>query len=598
MPETIRKKNSPLIATVVVCLMAVAFLLVLTGQYDIILLSADDVIFERILSGSVTGEPSPYCYYLSYPLTLALSTLYRHAPGIHWYELFLFNALMLCFAVSLRRIVQIKAVKQRITMSAAFFVIILVSFSSLFFHLEWTTTAGALAAAALFNYLLIDENAPQAVLILDRMISAVLMWLAYMIRSSAALMFLPLFAVLIGYDLIFRIGLKELKSKGKYDIAFILVTAALIGAVFVSNSLVYRAREWQDYKAFNHSRSVMVDYNGYPDYDKNRELYDEANMSRSAYELITKDYNYIIPFGFSERDAEKAIDITGIAEASEGSATLEEKLEDTLDVLLKAFQLERIWAVFILSAVLLVIALYMSSRSRDTVFIVGCVIGWTVCLFVYLAYEGRLPQRVAECIEMGAAAGAGAVILKTMRAKKDTVIVKRKDWVEYAVRFAALLLCCVVLSSVGIRQNGKANERERELSEQHYQIARYCRSNPENIYLRDFNSFSQQGKLYQSYEQYYADNYLPTGGWLFRSPVYQAALTRLGAADLMDAVRNRQNLYYLVNAGRTVSVMKRLDDYLSENGTGISMELYGSFPTNLGMVNVLRFVFHPDVLPE
>ena len=61
--------------------------------------------------------------------------------------------------------------------------------------------------------------------------------------------------------------------------------AVLFGAVFAVNRWdwhMYQTTEWQEYQEFNELRSQLLDY-GFPDYDSNRDLYEELGISRAVY---------------------------------------------------------------------------------------------------------------------------------------------------------------------------------------------------------------------------------------------------------------------------------------------------------------------------
>lgn len=58
----------------------IALLLIPTGY-----ITVDDTVVEAVLSGAMSGEPSPYISFVNYVLCAAVSGLYRVIPQIHWW---------------------------------------------------------------------------------------------------------------------------------------------------------------------------------------------------------------------------------------------------------------------------------------------------------------------------------------------------------------------------------------------------------------------------------------------------------------------------------------------------------------------------------
>lgn len=57
----------------------------------------DDKFITEILSGAYTGTPNAHVGYVSYPLTLPISLLYRVTNKLPWYGLFLIFAQALAY---------------------------------------------------------------------------------------------------------------------------------------------------------------------------------------------------------------------------------------------------------------------------------------------------------------------------------------------------------------------------------------------------------------------------------------------------------------------------------------------------------------------
>ena len=121
------------------------------------------------------------------------------------------------------------------------------------------------------------------------------------------------------------------------------------------------------------------------------------------------------------------------------------------------------------------------------------------------------------------------------------------------------------------------------------QLHNYCAEHPENVYFRDFVSFSQRGELFTLGDNKRADNYLGTGGWMYNSPIYDSIMEKWGFSDFYSSIQNG-NMYYLVNETRYKRVMNRINKFFESKMIKAKVEVADSFDTQNETVYVLKFI--------
>ena len=104
--KTAKGKNiyADIVIAVIVTLLLV---LIAAVAYDHYYEFNDDVLMKDILSGTYTGTPSALNVQMLSPIGFFISFLYRLAPGIPWYALFLCGCQYLCILIITYRIVHL-----------------------------------------------------------------------------------------------------------------------------------------------------------------------------------------------------------------------------------------------------------------------------------------------------------------------------------------------------------------------------------------------------------------------------------------------------------------------------------------------------------
>lgn len=584
-----RTKNAVYIIACVVVTFSI--FLLLTRFFQIVLVSTDDVIFENILSGDLTGSPDAHTYFLSFPLSFILSKLYSLNCMIHWYELVLLGCVYVCVFFVLLRGLSLSSLGLRFAYLIVSSVIIVIVFSSLLVHLEWTAVSGALCATAIFYYVFMAFSKQEGTW-WEKMSIILLLFMSTCIRRQILLVYIPLVL------LVFLVsGIKDKKSfkslkcyirdlaNNKSGIGFVLVISSVYLSITLIHSLAYAGEEWQDYSSFTKDRSVLYDYSGFPDYETYAETYLEEGIGASAYNLIVNDYNLIVPFNATEE-----VPFSRLANISKENAhvSFTDDIKRISSLFLNLLTNRQVLFIHFLLLYLLCVCVFGSTKNEKMLFHLAGSIAWFLVLILYFGFRGRLPHRLLVALELGAVGSIGGILVLEISGRESLASYKQVSSLSMIVAIGVASFAIFIFGITSLRNCKEINKQEVELAQERKEITTYCRNHKDNIYLRDFVSFSQQGKLFQQFENYRNTNYISTGGWVYNSPIFEQMKANLQWNTLFDEIVEG-DVYYLVRPNRTNAVMSRLNQFFIENRSAISVRLEGSFTTNRGNVDVLKF---------
>lgn len=568
-------------------ILIILFVLFLSSQYAIMLISPDDVGMKNIVSGVMTGTPDGHCVFIRYPLAAMLASLYELLPPINWYPLFMLFCHVMCAFLILCRAARLEG-KAIIWYMLACICGVVILFTLNIVNLEWTTTAGILGMTAIFRYCTIPRGIGNWRLALEYFLCLILLTIGFCLRHTVVMMYIPL---------AFICWLKRLLDNSKTDpeqkrkiivweSAFLVSAGVIVLGIMICHSIAYRAPEWKEYNRYTEDRSTLFDYYGYPDYDTYQPEYEAAGISRETYELMKHDYNFAIP-----TDHFYDIDLHAIAELAERNHTqqpLLDRLAECYHTFIDTMFHEDVVYVFLLMLVLLVYNLLVVDRKdRHAYMFTAGVALWFLGICFYLLFRNRFPTRVALCTVYGAIAalaGEAAAYEYT----KDAVL-RQGRRVLVAIVSGVLCVAAVLAVYNTLMPLKNRNDQQFALANSKNVLSLYCNDNPDNLYFSDFWSFSQRGDfLTHSYD---SPNYMRAGGWMYHSPVYDKMLERYQCYDLLEAIKQRQNVYYLVNSERCNAVITRLNAYFSSIGETISAVNIGPVQTMSEDAMVLQFVY-------
>ena len=190
MRETVKRTGAALAASV---LLAFVCGWLVYGTTGFVYAIADDVIMRDIASGAFTGTPDGHLFFVQYALGRTISSLYRINGRADWYGFFMAGAVFLSLAAILYRgLAAKKSWKWKGVYCVGAVGVTLTALLSHAAQFEWTISAAALGAAALFLYVSAGRRKTGLV---DGVWIWMLLILTYGIRSDVFFMVLPGFGL-------------------------------------------------------------------------------------------------------------------------------------------------------------------------------------------------------------------------------------------------------------------------------------------------------------------------------------------------------------------------------------------------------------------
>lgn len=543
---------------------------------------ADDIQFEELMGGFVTGKPEPHVYYILYPLSWMLTGLYSLLPGFPWYATFLLTVHLAVLVILLHIVYSISG--HIITPVLAWAIFIAIDLTHML-NLEWTTTAGVAAVAAMLltatisNDNTVKEKGKRGIIVLMLLIS-------FNLRVQSMLLSLP--ALVVVYIVrcsrmgIFVKGCREVRT----TVTLPAVTVVLCLFCMAVHCLAYSDANWRAYAEYTDERSKLVDYTAMPNYDTSQNLYESAGISSARYDLIY-DQNYM--FGFEGYDVERLHIVTEYMEQSRGMG-LRDALGQALTAIYSKQYLAADLCILALIAWIMLKERYISANLACVGLVAFLLAAWTGLIMM-----GRMIYRVEACLLIVVVGGLAGTLVSVLPNNEEisTFPDSSINGVLSLIRIGALsLLTTIILLYSGLQVFENSVQTNR-LCDDAMKISEYETSHPQLVILRDFWSFvGDYQPAFDAHECKDGSNAQWMGGWFYGTPNQQKALANIGIKSPSEALLLRDNVVVAVSDMRTnpEGVCSRLADYLSDYyDCEVSYRLRDSLRTSVGSVRYYSF---------
>lgn len=537
----------------------------------------DDVLMKDLLSGAYTGTPEGHNIQMLYPISAVISLFYRVIRGADWYGIFLCICQYLSvFAVAYAGTKACNKSRQKLIVSLFVLLFSIGVIGSHFLFVQYTFTCGMMSAAAAFLILMHEKDK-------DKYFEAALglIFIAFLLRSEMLLLTLPMVCVAI-----FIRWALEIKKEVFMDCLKLfgaMITALVIA--FVIHQYAFSSPDWKEYTGFFDARTELYDYQYIPDYEENKDFYDEIGLDKSEYMLLV-NYN----FGLDDKiDADVLNEVASYAaKLRTDEVPLSEHSSQALSEYMyrlhnfsaqKSYQYpmsDYPWNLIVIVLYLGVLLSYLiprqDSSSKETLRATWLLILIFLCrssLWLYIIMGRRDPIRITHPLYL-----IETVILLGMLIKRA----QKSTFVSYKI-----MILAAVLSLLAIPNQMKVIEEEqqaRTLMRSHYDaLYDYFADNKDNFYFIDVytsvscgedmldgeTSFSE--KLFDRIDNSYANHDL-MGGWGAKSPLTQKKLSKAGFADMESALLT-DKAYVVQNKSESTDW---ISDYYRYKGIEVTVE--------------------------
>lgn len=598
----IRRVNNRIIDTLL-ALVGVLFVgFVLTTFWEFYYDINDDMLIKDIVSGRYTGTPDGHSIQMLYPISLFISLFYRIAPQFPWYAYFLCLLMALCFFLIWKRLVSVthKLWKKFIFLSAGIFLYFtLFLWESL--YVQYTVISGLLMATAVFCFATTAHGLEAKDFLKENIISVILVFFAYGIRSEMALILTPLLCfvgVFHWYDeaKLMMISNNETKVRKhtrmyfffsqtnliKY-VSLIFIAVFSVFLMLFADKLAYNSKEYRTFIKLFDSRTEVYDYLQLPEYENNDEIYETIGLAKEELVLL-ENYNYLINPKIDQELFNRLEIVLTDGGRKYYKMSLEEGIRQYMYRLTHKEDAPYIYYVWLLYMIMGFSAIIV--KNYTYIWKLPVLFAARSALWMYLIMRGRMPDRVVTPMYLMEIFILLAMILSELGKLKST------DRAPYKRFWPVMVIAMLVIAGAGaciknVRDVFAENERREAKNEEFLALEAYMEKNPQNLYLLDvYSTVAYSEKMYRDTENSLR-NYTIAGGWACKSPLEREKLLKFGVDRVESDLINRDNVFFVAYSSTD---MEWLKDYYRMKGIHLRLETVHEIPFKNGDGFTVYFV--------
>lgn len=585
----------------------------------------DDVLIKDLMAGVYTGEPEGHNIQVLYPLSLAVSLIYRLFPGLPVYGFFLCLCQYGCLWLAAKRsLCFCRGTWKKILLAAAEGGMIGALFLEHFVFVQYTVTSALLSTTAAFLFLTSGKVSAEGEgpgsrkegrasgFIRRNVPSVLLAVLSFQLRTEMMELLFPLLCVAGVYRWLME---EKIFTGENYKKYFTVLGAVLAGAAvsWAVNRAAFSG-EWRPYVDFFNSRTELYDFQGIPSYEGNEALYEELGMTGKAKDVLLDQYN----FGLD--DSLDADVLEAVARYQDGvrkssrdfSGLWKEKLGWYLyRIFHKADDYPWNYMVILGYGAVFLAGLEKSkgmgrkaaAHIGKNALCLGLLAAVRTALWMFILMRGREPVRITHSLylmEFGIL--MGMLLAESAGKKADG---KKKTaaggsfWLRlpeagYFFLFPVILALTAMLA---VPEGIDAVDREfqnREAANAVYEgMKEYGRNHKDCFYFQDvycavsYPSEPYAGTPYS--EKMFAGvdngpaNYDLMGGWLVKSPSQKKKLERFGISSMEEGLLEQENVYMMAELEKGAGDIAA---YFQEKGTDVRAELVDRIEEIIGVYRI------------
>lgn len=555
-------------------------------RYDYYFDLNDDVLMKDILAGVYTGTPEGHNIQMLWPVSAFISLLYRIAPQLPCYGLFLCACQYGSIGLVMHRSLNFcKNLLGKGLLVLTEVILVMGLLLTPLVSVQYTITCTMLASSAAFLFFTTDITLPAKAFIKKSIGIVLLVVLAFLIRSEMLLLVTPLICA-AG---VIKWGSEKVIFTKDHTVKYLSVIGSILAGLLLSqlcHNLAYGSFEWKKFTEYFDNRTELYDFQVLPEYKPHRAFYESIGLTESERDLLD-NYN----FGLSEEIDEKIVGQVAAYAAENRSA--EKPLSERLKTALGAYYRRTVygpshnesdfpWNLIIIVSYLTVAAVAVLSGEEKILTRLLQVL-WKLAflgavrsvLWIWLISRDRVPARISNsmylmefCILMGML----FVELSELSQKEKVSTVRQKEkFLPLLTGALFMLMGMVVLPTAVSRTDGDVLVKA-ENNVRYDKLYAYLSSeeNRENFYFIDvYSSVAYTEKMFEDVDNS-MDNYDIMGGWACKSPIWRKKLAAFGIENMEEALVTLPGVYYVQETGAET---RWLHDYYEDQGMEIRLEL-------------------------
>lgn len=561
------KKHENFIGTCILLLIIMVFTAL---RYDYYYDLNDDVLMKDILAGVYTGEPEGHNIQMLWLISAIISLFYKVVRRLPWYGLFLCT----CHYGSIGLIVH-----RSLSFCSKLSTKILLLFAEgaliiglLLQHLvsaQYTFTCTLLVAAATFLFLTTESALPVKEFVKKNIISVLLVFLAYLVRSEMCLLVLPLVCV-AG---VIKWGSETKIFKKENVVKYLSVIGAILAGILIgqiSHMIAYGSSEWKTFTEYFDNRTELYDFQQIPEYEPHQAFYESVGLAESERQLL-ENYN----FGLDEEIDEKLLGKIAAyaAENRKEEIPFMQNLKESTGHYIRRTvygpgnnESDYPWNYIILFSYLAVFvtALFdrdkkFASRFFQITWKLAFLGGVRSVLWLWLIMRDRVPPRISHSMYVMEL----CILLAMVMMKCKGELVGLFTGTLYAFFGVAFWQFSFMTTDMDVAQKAQNVAPYEELYSYFKQD-----ENKDNFYFIDvYSSVAYTEKMFADVDNS-LDNYDIMGGWACKSPLYRKKLAAFGMNSMEEALPTERHVYYVQKVGKDT---EWLYQYYEQHGINVML---------------------------
>lgn len=550
------RQTNWIIALVSTLILAAVASLMFDYYYDL----NDDVLIKDILSGAYLGEPDAHNNQNLWLFGWAVSSLYKLTNSVPWYGLILlllqYGSVVIILNRSLAIIDRIResmTLKLLTVLSEILLITVITGIHLV--NVQYTYTV-AMIAAAMIAWVIAEDTECLPKIYLKRNIPVFVMLLVgFNLRSEMMLLMLPFVAVAYFIKITFEKKIFKRQCIAKYGCTL----GVIIGIMMISlgvNGMAYSGEGWKKFTDLFDARTELYDFQVIPDYESNKDFYEEAGISKEE-QILFENYNFKLNEKMTPEIMWKVARFAN--ETNPKSSDTLTSIKDNLKLYLyrithgagstgSDYPYNFIGAFFY---ILVLILLIWAKRYNGVIDLAVLFIGRTL-IWVYMMMGNRMPERITHSLYLveiailvmftfmfvailneGNGASARAVFQnKTVSNAKIASILYILPCLFSVLMF--LLVSPKMVSNIGANQNERT-----EVNDSYIKLYEYMNSNKKDYYYLDvYSTVSYSEKMFSNMARMSKLNSDILGGWFSFSPLQFEKERKFSIKSAKDALLN------------------------------------------------------------
>ena len=462
-------------------------------------------------------------------------------------------------------------------------------------NVQYTITCALMSATAIFLFVTTPGTDTVRQFVIQNIPSMILVVLAYQLRTEMLLLTLP-FVALAG---MFRWAEEDkIFSKDNWK-KYGMVVGIMLAGMLLSQGIdlvAYGSAEWQDFQDYFDERTTVYDF--YPEVVTEDEFavdLDQIGVTDTQQALL-RNYNFGLDDSIDTQMLDSIADYATdkVGASRDWGAILREKSKLYLYRIFHAGDTP--YNVIVLWAYAAVLAAGLGAGFKRVVtgekenesglhryafaglIVLAALVRTAVWMFILM--RGRDPERITHSLYL---------VEFTLLAAMFVRILQRYQTKNYVMHGMAVLFILIIAGNlVGSVQLVQRDQGQRaEVNQNWQEIDAYCRAHEENFYFEDVYStvaFSQ--KMFADVNNTLT-NYDIMGGWMCKSPLYQAKLKQYHIDSAADALLYQDNVYLIMSDTEVAEQgFDWLTDYYADRGLTVNVQISDRINGNYSVYKV------------